>query len=150
LVLRFCFLFLLLLGWFFLVGWWVICFWFWGCWVLGKQYVVFDPKQNRHVTSKTCGCPACRRKFGLLRKEEKEELRKEKRVKRLDRRFGVLQDIPLFCKVFPEGIVGDCGFRYFGFCAVFADGCVRWNELGDKKDYSVGLENPFEGGGSVG
>jgi hypothetical protein len=71
-------------------------------------------------------------------------------IKRLDKRFGVLQDVPLFCRVFPEGIVGYCGFCWSGFCAVFEDACVRWNELGDKKDYSVGQRNPFTGGESFG
>ena len=107
---------------------------------------IYDPKSGHVVNSTTCSCPACRAKFNLRRKEEREKLKKEKKAKRLDRRFGVLQDILLFCRVFPEGIAGDCDFWFNGFCLVFEDGCVRWNELGDKMDYSVGKTNPFEGG----
>ncbi len=53
-------------------------------------------------------------------------------------------DIPLFCRVFPEGLVGYCGFRFMGYCEVFEDSCVRWNELGDKMDYGIGKQNPFK------
>jgi len=101
---------------------------------------VYNAKTGHVVNSTTCSCSACRRKFKMLRKDEKEQLIKDKIAS------GGLQDISLFCRVFPEGITGDCGFRYFGFCAVFEYGCVRWNELGDKMDYSVGLKNPFKGG----
>lgn len=55
-----------------------------------------------------------------------------------------LFDIPLFCRVFPEGLVGYCGFRFMGYCEVFEDSCVRWNELGDKMDYGIGKQNPFK------
>jgi C4-type Zn-finger protein len=89
-------------------------------------------KSHDRVTKGNCNCPSCRRKA---------KFDKKRKVKEFS-----LQDVPLFCKVFPEGIIGDCGFRYFGFCSVFEDNCVRWNELGDKKDYSVGRPNPFEGG----
>jgi hypothetical protein len=103
----------------------------------------YDAKAGRIRHSVDCTCPLHRRKFNILRKDEKEQLKKDKLIKRLDKRFGVLQDVPLFCRVFPEGIVGDCGFFFYGFCRVFEDGCVRWNELGDKMDYSVGGKNSF-------
>ena len=108
---------------------------------MGRMY--YDTVHHRHVTSGICGCPACRKKYGLLRKDEKEKLKKEKMLRRLDRRFGGLQDIPLFCRFFLKGLVGDCDFRLNGFCMKDEEGCVRWNELGDKKDYSVGGKNPF-------
>lgn len=101
---------------------------------------VYDPKTRHMVNSNTCSCPSCREKFKLFRKEEKAQLKRDKAAS------AGLFDIPLFCRVFPEGIVGVCGFRFDGFCRVFEGRCIRWNELGDKMDYSVGNINPFEGG----
>lgn len=97
------------------------------------------PSQRDRVHKGNCTCPACRR-----RTFEKAEIRK------IRRSIEALEDVPLFCKVFPEGVVGSCGFCRNGYCAVFEDGCVRWNELGDKMDYSVGRKNPFKGGDVIG
>jgi hypothetical protein len=133
-------LFLLLLAYFLLAGLFIICCLLWVV-CLGKLYVVYDAKRHSVVNSETCDCPACRRKHKLLRKQEKVQLKKDKIVA-----SGGLFDIPLFCRVFPEGLVGSCGFKWDGFCRVFEAGCVRWNELGDKLDYSVGKVNPFKGG----
>jgi hypothetical protein len=86
-----------------------------------------SPSRHGRVTKGNCGC--------------------DMRRKRLPKDRFPIFDIPLFCRVFPEGVVGDCGFSHDGFCFVFEDGCARWNELGDKLDYSVGKMSPFRSGG---
>jgi len=102
--------------------------------VVGCTYYI-RPSQRDRVHKGNCTCPACREKyFG------KAERRKARQFAK------ALKDIPLFCRVFPEGIVGSCGFCFYGYCAVFESECVRWNELGDKRNYSSGLPNPFKGG----
>lgn len=107
---------------------------------LDKGKFVCNPRTHREMTGKTCTCHACRRKYGILSKEDRMINDADKQVLKDEKG---LEDIVLFCCVFPEGLVGDCGFRWFGFCEVFEDGCVRWNELGDRMDYSVGEKNPF-------
>ena len=96
-----------------------------------------DVREGYHdrYTKGNCTCPVCRRR------DFTKEVQKEN--KRIIKDNEALIDIPLFCRVFPEGIVGFCGFRFDGWCAVFEDGCVRWNEFGDRRDYSVGKESPF-------
>jgi hypothetical protein len=89
-----------------------------------------SPRRHDRIHKGNCSCPACRRKA---------KFEKDKKDK-----FLPMCDVPLFCKVFPEGLVGSCGFRWNGYCEVFEDSCVRWNELGDKKDYGVGKPNPFK------
>jgi hypothetical protein len=134
---------LLVLGGLFLFGWFVTwllslfhgvgySFGFAFFSVFGAVWV--SPRKHDRIHKGNCGCPACRRKY----------FEKDKKVKR-----DVLEDVPLFCKVFPEGLVGSCGFKYYGYCRVFECSCVRWNELGDKRNYSSGLPNPFEGGDFV-
>jgi hypothetical protein len=96
---------------------------------LGKGKFWISSGSKDHVTKGNCNCPACRRKA---------KFDKDRKVE------SGLYGIPLFCKVFPEGIIGRCGFCCRGFCEVFEDACVRWNELGDKMDYSFGGRNPFK------
>jgi hypothetical protein len=109
---------------------------------LDKSVEHFHLANDEH-TAGNCGCPQCRSKLKVHTPEEKRELREERKRKYVEKHYP-LKDIPLFCKVFPEGLVGSCGFRWNGYCEVFEDSCVRWNELGDKKDYGVGKPNPFK------
>jgi hypothetical protein len=100
-------------------------------------YWISNKKHDR-VTKGNCDCPVCRKKHKLQSGSERAE------EKLFNMPNGGLRDIKLFCRVFPDGLVGSCGFRFDGFCKVFEDGCVRWNEFGDKMDYSVGKVNPFK------
>ena len=110
--------------------------------VFGFCAVWVSPRKHDRITKGNCGCPACREKrFGKA---------KRRKARQLEKSFAKsLEDIPLFCRVFPEGLVGSCGFCFYGYCLVFEDCCIRWNEFGDKKNYSSGLPNPFEGGDFV-
>src|SRR4030042_2813416 len=105
---------------------------------------VYDAKTGHVVNSTSCSCHACRRKYGLLRKDERERLKADKEKAFLD--SVPLVTVLLFCRHFPKGFRNSCRSRYFGFCGFDEQGCVRWNSLGDKMDYSVGLPNPFGGG----
>jgi hypothetical protein len=100
--------------------------------VMSRRFVelAYWISSGRHdrVTKESCSCPVCRNKLKRKRPSKDE---------------FPLEDVSLFCRVFPEGVVGDCGFFYDGFCAVFEDGCVRWNELGDKKDYGIARNFSF-------
>ena len=103
---------------------------------------LFKPTRHRDLVEQNlvnCDCVECRRKAKLQSGEERIAVERSKENFRL-------RDVPLFCCVFPEGVEGSCGFFFHGYCEAFEVSCVRWNEVGDRKDYGFGFPNPFLGG----